>query len=341
MHVHRQDYSSSIPPAQFLLDCLPISFALLDPSGVIVAVNEDWRRFGCENGSPDERGFLGLNYLGVCDAAHGAERVEAEKAAQGIRAVLAGDAPDFSMNYACHAPFEKRWFRLNVSPLLHEGKRFASVAHQNITPLAVAEQIQERLFIESQHRAKNNLQLISSFIKLQARKAATRETREALLGLSCNIETIHLLHEKLYHSGKSGRLDLGAYLVELASALLSIQAVGTSIRLRLDVESVFVDPGIAVPVGLILNEFMTNSMKYAFRDGEGIISIELLHDDEDIQLRFWDNGRGMPKKPPQKTGTGIALINALAQQINASAAWSSEGGTTLILKLVNRHVENS
>lgn len=334
--MHQQSGTSSIPPPQFLLDCLPISFALLDRTGVIVAVNEDWCRFGCENGSPDEKGFLGENYLEVCDAAAGLERPEAAKAAEGIRAVLAGDAPEFRMNYACHSPEEKRWFQLQASPLDHEGQRFAAVSHQNITPLAVAEQIQERLFIESQHRAKNNLQLISSFIQLRARKAATPEAQEALLELSCNIETIHLLHAKLYHAGKGGRLDLGAYLGELAGALLSIQAGSTSIRLRLDVESIFVDPGIAVPIGLILNEFMTNSMKYAFDDGEGVIGIELLHTDDDIQLRFWDNGRGLPEGSTFNSGTGISLSEALAQQISARADWFSEGGTTLILKLFER-----
>jgi len=333
MLMHQQGDSSAIPPAQFLLDCLPISFALLDRSGVIVAVNEIWCRFGCENGSPDERGFLGANYLDICNATCGAERPEAEKAAEGIRAVLADEAPDFRLNYACHSPAEKRWFQLHVSALVHEGLRFAAIGHQNITPLAIAEQIQERMFIESQHRAKNNLQLISSFIQLRARKATTPETREALLELSCSIETIHLLHEKLYHTGKDGRLDLGAYLGELAGALLSIQAGGGSIRLRLDVESVFVDPGIAVPIGLILNEFMTNSMKYAFQGGGGVIGVELLHADDDIQLRLWDDGRGLPDKAAEGGGTGISLVNALARQINAKAAWSSEGGTTLILQL--------
>jgi two-component sensor histidine kinase len=339
--MHQQANSSAIPPAQFILDCLPISFALLDRSGVIVAVNEDWCKFGCENGSPDIKGFVGTNYLAICDMTRGAERSEAEKAAAGIRAVLENQTPEFRLNYACHSPVEKRWFQLHVSALIHEGERFAAVAHQNITPLAIAEQMQERLFIEAQHRAKNNLQLISSFIQLRARKATTPETREALLELSCNIETIHLLHEKLYHTGKDGRLDLGSYLGELASALLSIQAGGASIRLRLDVESVFVDPSIAVPVGLILNEFMTNSMKYAFEGGDGIIGLELLNVGEEIQLRFWDNGRGLPEEMArhggsQNGGTGIALANALARQINASAAWSSEGGTTLVLKLPNR-----
>ena len=333
--MHQQSGLSSIPPAQLLLDCLPISFALLDRTGVIVAVNERWCRFGCENGSPDAKGFLGANYLEICNAARGAERPEAAKAAEGIRAVLADEASEFSLNYACHSPEEKRWFQLHVSPLVHEGKRFAAIGHQNITPLAIAEQVQERMFIESQHRAKNNLQLISSFIQLRARKATTPETREALLDLSCNIETIHLLHEKLYHTGKDGRLDLGAYLEELARALLSIQSSGSSIRLRLDVASIFVDPGIAVPIGLILNEFMTNSMKYAFEGGEGVIGVELLLADDGIQLRLWDDGKGISQEKSVEGGTGIALANALARQINASAAWSSEGGTTLILSLLN------
>ena len=331
--MHQQGDSSLLPPAQFLLDCLPISLALLDQRGVIVAVNEGWCRFGIDNGSSDPRGFLGANYLHVCDAARGAERSEAAKAAAGIRSVLHEEAPEFRMNYACHSPTEKRWYQLLATPLIHARERFAAVAHQNITPLAVAEQIKERLFIESQHRAKNNFQLICSFIRLQAGQAKTPETRDALNGISCNIEAIHLLHEKLHHTGQDGRLDLGAYLSELAGALLSIQAGDAAIRLRPDVQSIFVDPGIAVPIGLILNEFMTNSMKHAFDDDEGVIGVELLRAADGIHLRFWDNGRGLPEAAADKGGTGISLVNALAGQIDATAAWSSEGGTTLVLKL--------
>jgi two-component sensor histidine kinase len=191
----------------------------------------------------------------------------------------------------------------------------------------------ERLFIESQHRTKNNLQLISSFVRLRLKRASSEDAREHLLGLSSRIETIHILHEKLYSTGDLDSLDLAAYLTDLAGTLLSVQPGGPPVDLQISVQSVVVKPEIAIPVGLILNEFMTNSLKHAFDDDEGVIGIELIAADDSVSLRIWDNGKGLPDQPDVDGGTGISLINALARQINASPKWSSEGGTSVILTL--------
>lgn len=202
---------------------------------------------------------------------------------------------------------------------------------QMIQRLETAVHDKERLFIESQHRTKNNLQLINGFVRHRLRRASGDEAKEHLLDLSSRIETIHLLHEKLYSGGEIDALDLGAYLSDLAGTLLSVQSGGASVRLKIAVESIIVRPEIAIPVGLILNEFMTNSMKHAFGAGGGVIGVELMKVDDEISLRFSDNGKGLPADPDAHGGTGIGLIDGLAKQINAKTAWSSEGGTMLTL----------
>jgi two-component sensor histidine kinase len=187
------------------------------------------------------------------------------------------------------------------------------------------------LFIESQHRTKNNLQLINGFVRHRLRRASGDEAKEHLLELSSRIETIHLLHEKLYSGGEIDALDLGAYLSDLAGTLLSVQSGGASVRLKIAVESIIVRPEIAIPVGLILNEFMTNSMKHAFGAGGGVIGVELMKVDNEISLRLSDNGKGLPADRHAHGGTGIGLIDGLAKQINSKAAWSSEGTTMVTL----------
>ncbi|MHB1047249.1 MAG: EAL domain-containing protein [Thermoanaerobaculia bacterium] len=116
-----------------ILNALPAHVALLDLHGRILSVNETWRRFADANAfrSPDHG--IGLNYLEVCDKARGKDAEGAREAAEGIRAVLDGNAASFSAVYPCHAPEQERWFLLTVSPLIREQPGGAVVAHVDIT----------------------------------------------------------------------------------------------------------------------------------------------------------------------------------------------------------------
>jgi two-component system CheB/CheR fusion protein len=116
---------------QSILDCLPEHIAVLDPLGTITMVNAAWRRFAMANGDPDllESG-LGCNYLKACEPTTGI--ADGDRAASGLRAVLDGTLPNFSMEYPCHSPNEERWFVMNVAPV--PGPNFgAVVSHFNIT----------------------------------------------------------------------------------------------------------------------------------------------------------------------------------------------------------------
>ncbi len=202
-----------------------------------------------------------------------------------------------------------------------------------IKRLEKAVEDKERLVVEMQHRTKNSLQLISGFVRLRLKNAASDDAREQLDSVAGRIETVHILHEKLYSTGEIENLDLGAYLSDLASSLVSVHANDVDIRLQVEVENIYVPAEIAMPIGLILNEFITNSLKYAFDEGNGSVGVELMSSDNGTLMRIWDDGKGLPSDIAESGGTGIRLINALAQQINAKASWSSEGGTFLHLDL--------
>lgn len=191
----------------------------------------------------------------------------------------------------------------------------------------------ERLLRELQHRVKNNLQVIVGLVQVQLRRSGHAETRRALRAIGQRVDALRLLHEKLYTGGEVDRVDLGAYLTELAGTLLRFhEEDATRIRLVLEVKKLIVSPDLAAPLGLIVNEFVTNSLKHAFQGAQGTIGLTLEpRKGGTTRLVLWDDGKGLPEKPDG--GTGMRMIEALARQVSARVAWSNSGGVRLILTM--------
>jgi PAS domain S-box-containing protein len=122
-----------------LLDALPAHIALLDRRGVILAVNESWRQFAADNGFREQEYGVGMNYLEVCENACGAHAEEAAETVEGIRRVLRGEVQAFSIEYSCHSPDQKRWFRLTATPLNEQRHRRAVVMHVDVTERRLTE----------------------------------------------------------------------------------------------------------------------------------------------------------------------------------------------------------
>jgi diguanylate cyclase (GGDEF)-like protein/PAS domain S-box-containing protein len=116
-----------------ILNALPAHIALLDKHGLIMSVNEAWRRFGSANAVHGPGYGIGVNYLEICDRAGRDDSSEAHQVAAGIRSVLRGVAKSFSIEYSSHSPAEQRWFLLTVTPLADERPNGAVVMHLNIT----------------------------------------------------------------------------------------------------------------------------------------------------------------------------------------------------------------
>ena len=191
----------------------------------------------------------------------------------------------------------------------------------------------DRLLRELQHRVKNNLQTVTSFVRLQERRARSAEARSELRAVSRRIGTLSLVYEKLYDAGEVERVDLGTYLGELGATLLRLHAEeAPGVHLSIEVESLVAPLDKALPLGLIANEFVTNSFKYAFAGGPGTIGLEVARADPGkARLRLWDDGRGMPKEP-KAGGTGLPLIEGFVRQIGGTAVWEIEGGTRLTVE---------
>jgi two-component sensor histidine kinase len=192
----------------------------------------------------------------------------------------------------------------------------------------------ERLFRELQHRVKNNLQVIIGLMQLQSRRARSPETLDALQVVRQRVDALRLLHDKLYLAGDVDKVDLGAYLGELAGTLLRFHAEAEhGIRLVLEMRRITVPPEQAAPLGLIVNEFITNSLKYAFEPAAGGsigLRLEPARGGE-LRVILWDDGRGLPEE--RSGGTGMRLVEGLARQLSARLDWSPAGrGTRLTLQ---------
>jgi PAS domain S-box-containing protein len=130
-----------------ILNAMSEQVAVLDHDAVIVAVNEAWRRFARENGTEPgkaaERTQVGVNYLDIVQTSSGTSSEGAEDARKGIRAVLDGQLPSFSLEYPCHSPSQQRWFLMIVTPL-GDSRRGAVISHTNFTDLKLAREVLER-----------------------------------------------------------------------------------------------------------------------------------------------------------------------------------------------------
>jgi PAS domain S-box-containing protein len=189
----------------------------------------------------------------------------------------------------------------------------------------------EVLLREVHHRVKNNLQLISSLLHLQASLPENACARPILQDTLARIRSMSLLHEALYRSDSFAQVDFGRYMQSLIISLRSTIPGADRVEFQLQFEGARLDLNLAVPCGLIVSELVTNSLKHAFEEGEsGTIHVELAAlGEEQFRLQVWDNGRGLPPglqaSAPQTLG--LQLVNDLIRQIGGSLEMLPGPGT--------------
>ena len=187
------------------------------------------------------------------------------------------------------------------------------------------------LLKEIHHRVKNNLQIISSLLSLQAGRITSSQERQPFRDSQARVQAMALLHEQLYHSPDLSRIEFSAYLGTLAAEVLRVSRRSKDISLRLELQPVWVNSEIATPCGLILNELITNSCKYAFPDRRGEIYLALKEDEaHNLILLIGDDGVGLPTELDlQRTTTlGLQLVDDLVSQMKGSWSVSPSSGAT-------------
>ena len=195
----------------------------------------------------------------------------------------------------------------------------------------------EVLLQEINHRVKNNMQIISSLLKLQAGYVDDRTYYDMFKESQNRIISMALVHEKLYQSEDLASIDLNEYITHLANALFRSYGADTgSVALKIDVADVVFGVDTAIPCGLIINELVSNSLKYAFPDGkEGEITIALrFTDGDEIDLTVSDNGVSIPDDLDlTNTGSlGLKLVQILTDQIRGRLEVDRSEGTSFRIR---------
>src|SRR5262245_43890906 len=194
----------------------------------------------------------------------------------------------------------------------------------------------EALLREVHHRVKNNLQVISSLLRLQAADSPSPEAARLFHESESRIRSMALIHEQLYRSGDLARIDFRDYVDGLTrNVLASAGEVGRPVKLIVDVEPVSLDLDIAIACGLVLNELLSNALKHAFPEGQsGTISVAFHCVDGFATLVVADDGIGLPA-PSEGLGRpgalGQRLVAALVRQLRGTSSLKGDRGTQFTL----------
>jgi two-component sensor histidine kinase len=194
----------------------------------------------------------------------------------------------------------------------------------------------EMLLKEIHHRIKNNLQIVSSLLNLEARQADSEPARASLQSSENRVQSLALMHEMFCHSEDLAEIELGPFLQRMSSYLVSACA-SESATIHTQISAASVSLGIekAVPFGLIIHELVANAIRHAFPHQPGPeVRIGVRNSNGTVELEVADNGVGIPETVEwrEPTTLGLQLVQGLSQQLGGSLDLVRNGGTTWVLR---------
>ena len=235
----------------------------------------------------------------------------------------------------------------NISyPILdNDGKlQYAVIQHHNITDQVKTEEkikasLKEKqvLLDEVNHRVKNNMQVISSLLKLQSNNIKDNQIKDVLKESQSRVYGMSAVHETLHGSENLSEIDLRVYLSKITSSIFQTYSISPDkVTLNTDIQNVPISINQASPLGLICNELISNSLKYAFPDDrKGEITVSMKKQDDELELIVEDDGVGIPDDFDLKNAStlGLKLVRTLVEnQLDGSIDMENKDGTKFIIK---------
>lgn len=201
------------------------------------------------------------------------------------------------------------------------------LAEKNKT-IQVALQDKEVLLREIHHRVKNNLQVVSSLLSIQGREIEDAKALEAVKESQNRVKSMALIHQYLYGEHDLKSINMQEYITQLSQNLFDTYRLDRDlVELILEVETIHLDVDTAVPIGIILNELITNSLKYAFPEGiEGQLLVKFLEEDDRLILQVKDDGIGNNASQNSGTNFGMKLIKAFQHKLGATITLETDEG---------------
>lgn len=199
----------------------------------------------------------------------------------------------------------------------------------------------DTLLREIHHRVKNNLQVISALLTLQSSYVKDKQASEALREGQDRVQSMALIHKDLYQHDNLKGVNTKDYLEKLIDNLVESYKVDTEhIQLDLDIESIWLDVDTMIPMGLMINELISNALKHAFGDqNHGLLSISLKERANQLVLKIADNGSGYSNFEQQNSKSfGYSLINSFAKKLKADIAYPGSDGFQIEMR-INEYVK--
>jgi len=211
-----------------------------------------------------------------------------------------------------------------------------------LTQIEKSLQEKEVMLREIHHRVKNNLQIIISLLNLQSRQFSDPQVGVAISESKNRIQAISMVHERLFISRDIENIDLGTYIRSIATNLFSFYMIPErQVQFQMTLENITITIDTAVPLGLVINELIANSLKHAF-PGERAGQITIAGTDTCgmLEIRIIDNGIGMRPVADRKEAKtlGLKLVDILSQQLNGTVEFLSPPGTTVVLRIPKKEV---
>ncbi|KPM48101.1 histidine kinase dimerization/phosphoacceptor domain -containing protein [Jiulongibacter sediminis] len=189
---------------------------------------------------------------------------------------------------------------------------------------------------ELHHRVKNNLAIVSSLLKIQSNRMEDETAVQAVLQGRQRVDAMSLIHQGLYHKENVSQVNMKQYIGELCLSLMTAYGfTEETLKLYLEVESEELEVDVAMPLGLIINELVTNAFKYAFTENENPVLSVSLKKAKDLTLTIQDNGPGVDVASWQKRGQsfGKQLVNGLTRQLGGKLEIESQKGTRFTITI--------
>jgi PAS domain S-box-containing protein len=241
---------------------------------------------------------------------------------------------------------DERWMYLTAGLMQSEDDDAVMVTGFDVTDRRMAEEklrasLHEKdvLLKEIHHRVKNNLQVVSSMLSLQSMSQTDSATVCLFRESQDRVRSMALIHEQLYRASDLSRIDFGEYAESLTSNLLRSYTAGGTVKLNIDVRDILISIDLAIPCGLIINELVSNSLKYAFPGGRtGTVIVAMCREGCDYVLSVSDDGAGMPRHIDYRNaGTfGLQLVDTLVGQLEGSISLARDDGTAYTIRFVDR-----
>ncbi|MEO8512414.1 MAG: PAS domain S-box protein [Ignavibacteria bacterium] len=213
------------------------------------------------------------------------------------------------------------------------------VTERKLTEQKISRSLKEKelLLKEIHHRVKNNLQVVSSLLKLQSGYVKDENSLDILIDSQNRVRSMALVHQKLYQSKDFTEIDFSEYMQQLSQHLFNVfKSKSHDLEILINSADVSLSIDLAIPCGLILNELISNSLKYAFPEGrKGKINVALnCSNDREYEIIISDDGIGFPKEIDYKQtkSLGLQLVNTLVGQIDGTIVMENHVGTTFRIK---------